>query len=68
MTFNQAQREVLNTMSCLRTEEDLTELKRVLVKFLDERLQRELDKMWDSGMLSEEKMNGYASEHLRTSY
>lgn len=67
-TFNQAQREVLNTVSCLNTEEDLAALKRVLVQFLDDRLQREIDRLWDDGTLTEAKMEGFASEHLRTPY
>lgn len=67
-TFNQAQREVLNTVSCLNSEEDVTALKRVLVQFLNDRLQRELDRLWDNGTLSEEKMETFAAEHLRTPY
>lgn len=67
-TFNQAQREVLNTVSCLNSEEDVTALKHVLVQFLNDRLQRELDRLWDDGTLSEEKMEAFAAEHLRTPY
>lgn len=53
-TFNQAQREVLNAMSCIDSTEDLIALKQVLVKFLNERLQRELDQLWDEGKISDE--------------
>ena len=42
MVLNQAQREVLNVMSCLGKDDDLSELKKLLVSFLNERLQREL--------------------------
>lgn len=68
MILNQAQREVLNVMSCLRKDEDLYELKNILVKFLNERLQRELDVLWEDGILSEEKLETYRHEHLRTRY
>ncbi len=68
MVLNQAQREVLNVMSCLGKDEDLYELKKILVKFLNERLQRELDVLWDDGILSEEKLETYRHEHLRTKY
>ncbi len=54
--FNEAQKAVLNVMSCLQSEEDLADLKRTLVKFMNERLQREMDKLWDSGEWSEEKI------------
>ena len=66
--LNQAQKEVLNVMSCLRDDEDLLELKRLLVNFLNERLQKDLDVLWDNGELSEEKLNVYRHEHLRTEY
>lgn len=66
--FSPAQQAVLNVISCLRTDEDLADLKRLLVKFINERLQLEMDKLWDSGSWSEEKLHDIASEHLRTTY
>ena len=68
MVFNQAQREVLNVMSCLGNDDDLSELKKLLVSFLNERLQRELDILWDNGTLDEKKLETLRHEHLRTSY
>ena len=53
MFLNQAQREVLNVMSCLGKDDDLSELKKLLVSFLNERLQRELDILWEDGSLDE---------------
>lgn len=66
--FSPAQQAVLNVISCLQTDEDLADLKRLLVKFVNERLQVEMDKLWDSGSWSEEKLHDIASEHLRTTY
>lgn len=37
-----------------------------LVKFMNERLQREMDKLWESGEMSNEKLQKMQSEHLRT--
>ena len=68
MVLNQAQQEVLNVMSCLRNDEDLYELKKLLVTFLNERLQKELDVLWDNGQLNEEKLDAYRHEHFRTQY
>ena len=45
MTFNQAQREVLDVISCLQTDQEIAELKATLVKFMNDRLQVELDKL-----------------------
>ena len=39
-----------------------------LVKFMNERLQREMDKLWESGELSNENLQEMQSEHLRAAY
>lgn len=66
--FNPAQQAVLNVISCLQSDQDLADLKRTLVNFMNERLQREMDKLWDSGAWSDEKLQAMQSEHLRTAY
>ena len=68
LNFNNAQRAVLNVVSCLQSEQDLEDLKRTLMKFMNERMQRDMDKLWDSGSWSEEKLEAMKTEHLRTSY
>ena len=68
LKFNQAQQAVLNVISCLQSEQDLADLKRTLVKFMNDRLQREMDKLWESGEMSNEKLLEMQSEHLRTAY
>ena len=66
--INPAQYEVLNVLSCIDKEEDVAELKNVIVQFLNPRLQRELDRLWDNGTLTEQKMKAWESEHMRTPY
>lgn len=39
-----------------------------LVKFMNDRLQREMDKLWESGELSNENLQEMQSEHFRTAY
>ena len=68
LQFNQAQQAVLNVICCLQSEQDLADLKRTLVKFMNDRLQREIDKLWESGEMSNEKLQEMQSEHLRTTY
>lgn len=68
LELNQAQKAVLNVISCLQSKQDLTDLKRTLVKFMNDRLLREMDKLWESGEMSNEKLQEMQSEHLRTTY
>lgn len=67
-SFSPAQYEVLNTISCLTSEEDVRSLKDILVQFLNTRLQKELNRLWDNNILSQETIDSMANEHLRTPY
>ena len=68
LELNQAQQVVLNVISCLQSEQDLADLKRTLIKFMNDRLQRKMDKLWESDEISNEKLQEMQSEHLRTAY
>lgn len=68
MNISPAQYEVLNMLSCIDKNEDVAELKDVIVQFLNSRLQKELDRLWDNGTITEKKVSGWADEHLRTPY
>ena len=46
----------------------VTIMAKQLVKFMNDRLQREMDKLWESGEMSNEKLQEMQSEHLRTAY
>ena len=67
-SFTPAQYEVVNMMSCLKRESDIVALKSILVSFINERLQRELDRLYEDGTLTDEKMSELAGQHLRTPY
>ena len=66
--FTPAQYEIVNLMSCLDGESDIAALKSVLVRFLDARIQNELDRLYEDGTLSDSRMKELASTHLRTPY
>lgn len=68
LNFNPAQRAVLNVISCLQSEQDLSDLKRALIKFMNERMQREMDKLWESKTWNADMLENMKSEHLRTAY
>ena len=66
--INPAQYELLNVLSCVNKEEDIMELKSVIVKFLNTRLQKEIDRLWEDGTLTEQKVADWTDEHMRTTY
>ena len=68
LSINPAQYELLNVLSCINADEDVAELKTVIVQFLNSRLQKEIDRLWDNGALTEEKVAAWGDEHMRTPY
>ena len=66
--INNAQYEVLNMLSCIEREEDVEALKSLIVQFLNSRLQNEIDRLWEDGTLTEEKIAQWKDEHMRTPY
>ncbi|MBR5957569.1 MAG: hypothetical protein IKZ99_04325 [Salinivirgaceae bacterium] len=66
--FNPAQIEILNTMAQLNTEEDLVELRRTISKFFADRADRELERLWNAGVINDEIVESWGKEHMRTPY
>lgn len=68
MVLNAAQREVLGVMACMQSDEDLAALKSTLLQFLNDRLQNELDHLWEEGVINEKKVEEWKTAHYRTPY
>ena len=66
--LNAAQIELLNTVAHLDSEEDLRELKHTLSLFFAKLADKEMERLWESGIINEEVLEGWAHEHMRTPY
>ena len=66
--LNAAQIELLNSVAHLDSEEDLRELKHTLSLFFAKLADREIERLWDEGVINEEVVEGWAHEHMRTPY
>ena len=64
--FNPAQLELLSTMASLNTEADLIELKQALARFFADRVDREMERLWNEGAINEETLESWKHEHMRT--
>ena len=67
-TLNEAQLQILDMMSFVKTPEALMELKRVISDYFVQKADAEMNKMWDDGTLSEERMENFRHLHERTPY
>ena len=66
--FNPAQLKLINLVSVLNTPEELSGLQKVISDYLSQQLEGEINKLWDEGELSEEKVESFRSLHERTAY
>ena len=55
-------------MASLKSEEDLRELKQAISNFFAERADREMERLWEEGVINEEVIEGWKNEHMRTTY
>lgn len=67
-TLNQAQLQILDMMSFIKTPEALTDLNRVISNYFVQKADAELDQMWADGTLSEERIESFRHLHERTPY
>ena len=68
VTFSPAQVHVLNMVSHINTAIGLEQLRSQLAAFYAQRVDDEMDKLWDSGQWSEEKLKSLRGSHFRTPY
>lgn len=67
-TLNQAQLQLLDMMSFIKTPEALSDLNRVISDYFVKKADAALNKMWDEGTLNEERIEGFRHLHERTAY
>lgn len=60
-----AQMLILKSFADITSEEDLQALMKMLKKFYAQRLETELDDLWEKGCLDENRLNEMQSMHFR---
>ena len=67
-TFNQAQMQLLDMMSFVKTPEALSDLNKVISDYFARKADEEMNKLWDEGFLNDEKIEQFRHLHERTPY
>ena len=69
MSYTQmAQLELFNALNSINSESDLNEFKDLLAHYFAQKAQKEIDALWDEGIINEDTINHWGSEHMRTPY
>ena len=66
--LNAAQIMVLESFASAKSQEEVDELMDMLRNFYAQKLDKELERLWNEGVLNQEKLDELSGEHLRTPY
>ena len=67
-SLNQAQLQLLDMMSFIKTPEALRDLNKVISDYFVQKADEEMTKMWNEGTLNEEKIESFRNIPERTAY
>lgn len=68
ITLNPTQLHLLRMFSYAKDEESLDEIKKVLTSYFAQKVEEEMDHLWETGEWDQEKNEAILNEHQRTSY
>ena len=69
MSYTQlAQLELMNALNSINSEAELNEFKDLVARFFAQRAQKEIDDLWDNGIINEDTIEQWGNEHMRTPY
>ena len=66
--FNNAQMMIIQSFAGIKSKSEEEALMALLRNFYAERLEQEMQRLWDEGILDENKLEDLKNEHLRTPY
>ena len=66
--FTPFQIEMLELVSRVSSEAEMRDIRRMLGQYFANRAEDALDRLWDEGVLSDNVMEEWKSEHMRTPY
>ena len=66
--LNPAQIMILESFASAKSQEEMDELMDMLRNFYAMNLDKELERLWDEGILNQEKLDELKDQHLRTPY
>ncbi len=67
-TMNQSQMMILESFAGAQDEQEVNDLMDVLRSFYAQRLEKEMQRLWDNGTLDDHQLEQLRGEHLRTPY
>ena len=67
-TFSPFQIQMLELVSHVQSEDEMNDIRRMLVEYFAQRAENAIDQLWDQGVLNDGVMEEWKTEHMRTPY
>lgn len=69
MSYEQKARlEVLSDVNSISTMAELNEFKNFIASYFALKAQKEIDSLWDKGVINDSTIEAWGNEHMRTPY
>lgn len=63
--FTPAQLEILDLISYVENEDTLIEIRDMLSRYFAQKAEKEIDKLWDEGVINDTVIEKWKTEHMR---
>ena len=68
MTLHQAKMDLLRVVDRIKTVDEVQAIRQVIVQYYAQKVQEEMDRLWDEGKINEQVIEQWGQEHMRTPY
>ena len=68
MTLHQAKMNLLRVVDRIKTVDEVQAIQKVLANYYAQKVNEEMDRLWDNGTINEQIIEQWGQEHMRTPY
>ena len=67
-TLHQAKMDLLRVVDRIKTVDEVQAIRQVIVMYYAQKINEEMDRLWDNGTINEQVIEQWGKEHMRTPY
>jgi len=68
MTLHQAKMNLLRVVDRIKTVDEVQAIQKILANYYAQKVNEEMDRLWDNGTINEQIIEQWGQEHMRTPY
>lgn len=68
MTLHEAKMDLLRVVDRIKTVDEVQVIRQILANYYAQKVEEEMDRLWDEGTINEQVIEQWGKEHMRTPY